>query len=71
MRFRTDRKTEQTSSAELTWSNGWEEQGGGRGKTWQHDLPFKAEDNTCSKPPLEVDSDMEPKMMSIQETKQT
>ena len=57
--------------AESTWSEGGEEQGGGRDKGWQHDLPFKVEDNICSEPPLEVDSEMEPQTVAVQESAQT
>ena len=42
------------TGAESTWSEGGEEQGGGRGRAWQHDLPFKVEDNSCSEPHLNV-----------------
>ena len=45
--------------------------GGGGGRAWQHDLPFKVEDNICSEPPLEVDTEVEPPTVSIQESRQT
>ena len=41
-----------------TWSEGGEEQREGRGRTWQHDLPFKVEDSICSDPPMEVDTEV-------------
>ena len=63
----------QKSSAGVgsTWSEGGEEQGGGRGRAWQHDLPFKVEDSVCAKPYLEVDAELEPKTVPIQESRQT
>ena len=57
--------------ADSTWSEGGEEQGGGRDKAWQHDLPFKVEDNICAEPPLEVDSEIEPQTVAVQESGQT
>ena len=51
-----------------TWSEGGQEHGGGRGKAWQHDLPFKVEDNICSEPPLEVDTEVEPPTVAVQES---
>ena len=59
------------AGAESTWSEGGEEQGGGRGRAWQHDLPFKVEDNICSEPHLEVDAEMLPKTVAVQECGQT
>ena len=47
------------------------EQGGRRGRAWQHSLPFKIEDSICSEPHLEVDTEEEPKTAPIQETGQT
>ena len=55
----------------LVWSEGGEEQGGGRGRAWQHSLPFKVEESVCFKPHLVVDSEVEPKTVVIQETGQT
>ena len=43
------------TQTESSWSKGGQEQGGGRGRAWQHDLPFKVEDNICAEPHLEVD----------------
>ena len=56
---------------EPMWSKGGEEQVGGRGREWQHDLPFKAESNICSGPLLEVDWEADPRTVPIQETGQT
>ena len=58
------------AGVESTWSDGGEEQGGGRGRAWQRDLPFKAEDSICCEPPLEVDWE-EPQTVAVQETEQT
>ena len=52
-------------------SVGEEEQGGGRGRAWQHTLPIKLEDNVCSESHLEVDRDEEPKIVPVQESGQT
>ena len=52
-------------------SEGGEEQGGGRGRAWQHSLPGRVEDNICSEPHLEVDREEEPKTVPVQETGQT
>ena len=51
-------------------SEGGEEQGGGRGRAWQHSLPFKVEDSVCAEPHLEVDKEEEPHK-GIEETGQT
>ena len=59
------------ASAESTWSEGGEEQGGGRGRAWQYDLPFKVEESACSEPLLEVDSEVEPQTAAVQESGQT
>ena len=48
-----------------------EEQGGGRGRAWQHSLPIKVEDSIYSEPHLEVDTEEEPKTVPIQESRQT
>ena len=48
-----------------------EQQGGGRGRAWQHSLPFTVEDSVCSEPHLEVDREEEPKTVPVQETRQT
>ena len=48
-----------------------EEQGGGRGRAWQHSLPIKVEDSVYSEPHLEVDTEEEPKTVPIQESRQT
>ena len=58
------------ASAELTWSEGGEEQGGRRGRGWQHNLPFKVEESACSEPPLEVDTEVEPQTVAVRETGQ-
>ena len=55
----------------LVWSEGGEEQGGGRGRAWQHSLPFKVEDSVCAEPHLEVDTEEEPHKEGMQETGQT
>ena len=52
-------------------SEGGEEQGGGRGRAWQHSLPFKVEDSVCAEPHLEVDTEEEPHKEGIEETEQT
>ena len=57
-------------SAVSMWSLGGEGQGGGRGRTWQHSLPVSIEDNICSEPHLEVDTE-ELKTVPMQETGQT
>ena len=56
--------------AELTCSEGGEEQGGGRGRAWQHDMPFKVEESMCSEPHLEVDTEVEPQTVAVQESGQ-
>ena len=56
------------TQAVSVWSEGGEEQGGGRGRAWQHSLPFKVEESVCFEPHLEVDSEVEPKTVAIQET---
>ena len=48
-----------------------EEQGGERGRAWQHSLPFNAEDSVCSDPHLEVDTEEEPKTVPVQEKRLT
>ena len=53
------------------WSEGGEEQEGGRGKVWQCSLPANAEDSVCSEPHLEVDTEEEPKTVPVQESRQT
>ena len=53
------------------WSEGGEGQGGGKGKAWQHNLPFKVEDNICSEPHFEGDLEVEPQTVAMQETEQT
>ena len=59
-----------SAGAELACSEGEEEQGGGRGRVWQHDLPFKVEGNICAEPHLEVDTEVEPQTVAVQETGQ-
>ena len=63
----------QSSAAESVSveSEGKEQQGGGRGRVWQHSLPFKVEDSVCSEPHLEVDKEDEPKTVGRQESGQT
>ena len=58
------------AQAVSVWSEGGEE-GGGRGRAWQHSLLFKVEDSVCFEPHLEVDSEVEPKTVAIQETGHT
>ena len=53
------------------WSEGGQEQEGGRVRTWQHSLPFKVENSVCSEPRLEVDKEVEPHKEGMQETGQT
>ena len=48
----------------------WIEEGG-RGRAWQHSLPFMVEDSICSEPNLEVDKEEEPKTVGRQESGQT
>ena len=59
------------TQAVSVWSEEGEEQGGGRSREGQHSLPFKVELSVCSGPHLEVDSEVEPKTVAIQETGQT
>ena len=59
------------TQAVSVWSDGGEEQGGGRGRAWQHSLPFKVEETAYFEPHLEVDSEVQPKTVAIQETGQT
>ena len=47
-----------------------EEQGGGKGRVWQHSLPFKVEESVSSEPHYEVDREVEPKTGGIEETGQ-
>ena len=56
------------TQAVSVWSEGGEEQGGGRGRAWQHSLPFKVEESAYSEPHLEVDTEVQPKTVAIQET---
>ena len=42
--------------------------GGERDRAWQCRLPIKVEDSVCFEPHLEVDSEVEPKTVAIQET---
>ena len=48
------------------WSDGREEQEGGRGS-----LHVNTEDSVCTKPHLEVDTGEEPKTVPVQESRQT
>ena len=57
-------------SSFLSESGGGEQQGEGRGRVWQHSLPFTVEDSVCSEPHLEVDREEEPKIVPVQETGQ-
>ena len=41
--------------------------GGGRGRAWQCRLPIKVEESVCFEPHLEVDSEVKPKTVAIQE----
>ena len=59
-----------SAGAELACSEGGEEHGEGRGRAWQHDLPFKVVNNICSEPHLEVDTEVEPQTVAVQETGQ-
>ena len=61
----TGRQNIQTGAAS-EWSGG-----GGRGGARQHSLLFKVEDGICSEPHLEVDSDVQPNRVPIQESRQT
>ena len=72
-RFRalTGNRENNPVSAVSMWSEGGEEQEGGRGRAWQHSLPVKVEDSVCSDPHLEVDTEEEPKTVPIQESRQT
>ena len=45
----------------------WSE-GGERDRVWQHRLPVKVEESVCFEPYLEVDTDVEPNTVAIQET---
>ena len=53
------------------WGEEGEEQGGGRGRAWQHNLPFKVEESVSFEPHLEVDTEVEPKTVAVQETGHT
>ena len=55
------------AEAGSVWSEGGEEQGGGRGRAGQHRLPIE----TVSFEPLLVDSEVEPETGGIQETGHT
>ena len=66
----TGRQNRPTQAVSV-WSEGGEEQGGGRGRAWQHGLPFKVEENIYFEPHLEVDSEVEPKTVAVDETGQT
>ena len=48
-----------------------EEHERGWGRAWQHHLPIKVEDSVCSEPHLEVDTEKEPKTVSVEESRQT
>ena len=50
------------------WSEGGEEQGGGRDRAWQHSPPVKVEESVYFEPHLEVESVVEPKTGGIQES---
>ena len=50
----TGRQNSPAGTELTTWSEGGEEQGGGRSRAWQHDLPFKVEESVCSEPLLDV-----------------
>ena len=65
----TGRQNRPTQAVSV-WSEGEEEQGGGRGRAWQHSLPSKVEESVSFEPHLEVDSEVEPKTVAIQETGQ-
>ena len=62
----TGRQNRPTQAVSV-WSEGGEEQGGGRGRAWQNDLPFKVEETAYFEPHLEVDSEVEPKTVAVQE----
>ena len=66
----TGRETTQVPAVSV-WSEGGEEQEGGRGRVWQCSLPANAEDSVYSDPHLEVDTEEEPKKVPIQESRQT
>ena len=46
-------------------------EGGGMTRARQHKLPVKVEESVSFEPRLEVDSEVEPKTVAIQETGQT
>ena len=56
-----------TYCSHMVWSEGGEEQGGGRDRAGQHRLPIE----TVSFEPLLVDSEVEPETGGIQETGHT
>ena len=66
----TGRQNRPTQAVSV-WSDRGEEQGGGRGRAWQHSLCFKVEESVCFEPHLEVDTEVDPKTVAIQETGQT
>ena len=56
-------------AAVSVWSEGEEGQGWGRGRVWHYDrLPVNVQDSICSDPHLEVDTEEEPKIVSMQES---
>ena len=66
----TGRQNRPTQAVSV-WSEGGEEQGGGRGRAWQHSLPVKVEESVCFEPHLEVESEVETKTGGIQESGKT
>ena len=70
VRALTGNRKNNSVPAVSVWSEE-EEQGGGRGKAWQHSLPVNADDSVCSDPHLEVDTEEEPKTVPMQESRQT
>ena len=66
----TDRQSSAAESVSVE-SGGGEEQGEGSGRAWQHSLLGKVEDNVCSEPHLEVDTEEETKTVPIPERGQT
>ena len=58
---------ENSALTDIQNSPGWSG-GGERDRAWQHRLPVKVEESVCFEPHLEVDTEVEPKTVAIQET---
>ena len=65
----TGRQNRPTQAVSVSSVEG-EEQEGGRGRAWQHSLPFKVEESVSSEPHFKVDREVEPMTGGIEETGQ-